>query len=98
MSDKEVVIIMNLIKGKNLYEMIFGKERTISRVGYTIILCVSINISSTQQATSIQKLYIAKEIAQGIKFMHTRDPVIIHQDIKPLNVMVRQHSITTINK
>ena len=34
--------------------------------------------------------YIASSIAEGIlyMFMHTRKPVIVHQDIKPLNVMV----------
>ena len=35
------------------------------------------------------KLEIAKRIASGVQFMHFRNPVIIHQDIKPLNVMVR---------
>ena len=34
--------------------------------------------------------HIALCIAEGIlyMFMHTRKPVIVHQDIKPLNVMV----------
>ena len=40
------------------------------------------------QATDEQRVDIAKGIARGVEFMHTRDPVIIHQDIKPLNVMV----------
>ena len=35
------------------------------------------------------KLEIAKRIASGVQFMHSRNPVIIHQDIKPLNIMVR---------
>ena len=32
--------------------------------------------------------HIASSIAEGIMFMHTRKPVVVHQDIKPLNVMV----------
>ena len=33
-------------------------------------------------------MHIVKEIAYGIQFMHTRNPCIVHQDIKPLNVLV----------
>ena len=31
---------------------------------------------------------IAQGIANGLHFMHTLNPVIIHQDLKPLNIMV----------
>lgn len=44
--------------------------------------------SSIKQASTDQRMHIVREIANGIKFMHTRDPIIVHQDIKPLNVMV----------
>lgn len=32
---------------------------------------------------------IAQAIAEVLHFMHTQSPAIIHQDLKPLNVMVR---------
>ena len=41
-----------------------------------------------QQIPVQQKLFIAKGIAAGVQYMHHHDPIIIHQDIKPLNVMV----------
>ena len=31
---------------------------------------------------------IAKGIADGVQYMHTRKPIIIHQDLNPLNIMV----------
>ena len=31
---------------------------------------------------------IATAIAKGVQFMHTRCPAIVHQDLKPLNIMV----------
>lgn len=32
--------------------------------------------------------FIAKGIADGVQYMHNRQPMIIHQDLKPLNIMV----------
>ena len=40
------------------------------------------------QMTSERCKMIAKAIADGLHFMHTQTPAIIHQDLKPLNVMV----------
>ncbi|KAL5474820.1 hypothetical protein EMCRGX_G026837 [Ephydatia muelleri] len=34
------------------------------------------------------KIQIGIEIAQGLDYMHTRDPAVIHQDIKLENIMV----------
>ena len=36
----------------------------------------------------MQRLHISVSIASGIHHLHSRDPVVIHQDLKPLNVMV----------
>lgn len=41
-----------------------------------------------QQIPVQQKVFIAKGIAAGVQYMHHQDPIIIHQDLKPLNVMV----------
>ena len=41
------------------------------------------------QATSEKRVTIGQEIASGIEYMHSRNPVIIHQDLKPLNIMVK---------
>ena len=41
----------------------------------------------TQLIESV-KIQIGIEIAQGLDYMHTRDPAVIHQDIKPENIMV----------
>ncbi len=38
------------------------------------------------QASDDQKMAIARSVASGVQYMHTRDPIIIHQDLKPLNV------------
>ena len=41
----------------------------------------------TQLIESV-KIQIGIEIAQGLDYMHTRDPAVIHQDIKPENIVV----------
>ncbi|XP_065890569.1 uncharacterized protein [Dysidea avara] len=69
-AEREIVIIMEFINGKNLHTMIFGKDKIISRT------------------SNMKRLHIAKGVAYGLEFMHTHNPVIIHQDIKPLNIMV----------
>jgi len=46
------------------------------------------------QMSGVQKLHIAKGVAYGIQFMQSYNPLIIHQDIKPPNVMVGQFCST----
>ena len=33
--------------------------------------------------------WVAKQIARALAYMHGQDPIVIHQDLKPANVMVR---------
>ena len=33
-------------------------------------------------------LKFAKEIVRGLRYLHSRDPVIVHRDIKSLNILV----------
>ena len=37
---------------------------------------------------------IAKAIADGLHFMHTQTPAIIHQEVKPLKIMV--HNVNNL--
>ncbi len=39
--------------------------------------------------TPQERLLICSSIANGIEYMHTRNPIVVHRDIKPQNVMVR---------
>lgn len=41
------------------------------------------------QMTNEKCQFIAKGIANGVQYMHTRKPIIVHQDLKPLNIMVQ---------
>ena len=43
---------------------------------------------SHMQLTTEKCVSIAKDIASGLQYMHSRSPKVIHRDIKPLNVMV----------
>ena len=38
--------------------------------------------------TDKQALYIAMNIADAVHYMHSQDPIVIHQDLKPQNVLV----------
>lgn len=40
------------------------------------------------QLDSAQKIKICCQMAKALAYMHGRDPQVIHQDIKPANVMV----------
>ena len=41
------------------------------------------------QMNSVHVGSVAKQIARVLAYMHSRDPIVIHQDLKPANVMVR---------
>jgi serine/threonine protein kinase len=36
----------------------------------------------------VLKIKIALDVSKGILYLHSRDPIIIHRDIKSLNVLV----------
>jgi serine/threonine protein kinase len=38
-------------------------------------------------------LKFSKEIVRGLRYLHSRDPVIVHRDIKSLNILVRVTSL-----
>ena len=66
------MIVMNYIDGSNLQ----NKRGIIYYKNYQSII------------TSAENKYIACEICKGVHYMHHHVPVIIHQDLKPLNVLV----------
>ena len=82
---QEIVLVMTYIQGKNLDDLLFGKDKILSKVCYYNGL---LSLACFFQGTEEQHQYIAVKIASGVQFMHSQDPVIIHQDIKPLNIMV----------
>lgn len=41
------------------------------------------------QVTEKQAHDIAIKVADAVHYMHSQDPVIIHQDLKPQNILVR---------
>ena len=45
-------------------------------------------LTMSTQFTDDDKRFIAGEIRKGVKYMHHHDPVVIHQDLKPQNVLV----------
>ena len=46
---------------------------------------------SSKQLADKQAVSIASKIADGVHYMHSQDPIVIHQDLKPLNVLVSEH-------
>lgn len=41
------------------------------------------------QLTEKQAHDIAIKVADAVHYMHSQDPIIIHQDLKPPNILVR---------
>ena len=101
-SADEIILIMNYIDGDNLDRMIFGKKE--KREVCTALLHVPALRHVIQQKinsgifficihiylkfTSLQVKGIATKIALGVQYIHHYDPVVIHQDLKPQNVLV----------
>ena len=42
-----------------------------------------------------EKLYISRQCMQAVAYMHTNQPMIIHGDIKPGNLMIKKGCYTT---
>ena len=46
-----------------------------------------------KQLSAVQAMYMAERIIDAVHYMHCHDPIIIHQDLKPQNVLVRAGAI-----
>lgn len=94
MAEDEVILIMNFVDGSNLDRMLFGKKeyREVSEVNSPQKLGhVTSKLHETSnllQFTAEQVAFITTKIAAAIQYMHHHNPVVIHQDIKPQNVLV----------
>lgn len=82
------MLIMNFVDGENLDSLIFGRAQVISKA-YTQCLVIYNYCYQCMQMTPQERLLICSSIANGIEYMHTRNPIVVHRDIKPQNVMVR---------
>ena len=55
-------------------------------------MCILLSCMNSQlyqlQVSDEHRMAIARGVANGVQYMHTRDPIIIHQDLKPLNIIV----------
>ena len=81
----EFVIVMNYIDGSNLDRVLFGKKKEKVAIMYKII---NFYLYTTLQLSDEDKKYIAGEVCKGVQYMHNHMPVIIHQDLKPQNILV----------
>ena len=80
-----ILLIMEYIDGKSLDKILFVECLDVSLVQH--MFCEYHVLHYIQLSESI-KVKIAMDIAQGLNYMHTHDPAVIHQDIKPANIMV----------
>merc|ERR1711998_461135 len=64
----------------------FGSLRDVLQIG---LLTRGIEDTENRRAyVAVRILRMGSQIAHGLYFAHTRDPVVIHADIKPENVLV----------
>ena len=89
--ETRLLIITNLVNGKNLHMLIFDSSRV--RVScytqYEILLTISIVTLNCFQMSLLTKVQIGFQVAQALRYMHTSNPPTIHLDVKPANVLVR---------
>ena len=76
---KELVLVMNLVEGSTLHTLILSREKIKVKTNLPYKLY---SIYVTTDTCSTEGIYSKRNCC----WYH--DPIIIHQDIKPLNVMV----------
>ena len=84
----QLLLVTNYIDGSNLHQIIFYNSCDVSE---TDMSCMSPNKHVYFQLDTPKRINICIQIAKALAYMHGRDPVIIHQDIKPANIMVKHH-------
>lgn len=53
------------------------------------LFCI-LNDQSKYELSWERKLNIACGLAEGMNYLHTRDPILIHRDLKSLNVLLNR--------
>lgn len=81
----QLLLVTNYINGRNLEQIIFSDSWNVSK---TCMACTP-NKQFYFQLDAPKRISICVQIAKALAYMHCRDPVIIHQDIKPANIMVK---------
>ena len=89
-----MTIISPLIQGKNLQELIFGKEQVSCMFSY--IFSAPYTCCIPQWLLIGEKKYILLQLCQALVFLHTSSPPLAHLDVKPANVMVRVMFTSTV--
>ena len=85
--DYQLMLVTNLIEGYNLQSIIFQKLLTVSMNLYVNPKPIKIHVLFMQLDTR-SKLRISVQVAKAVSYLHSRRPAIIHQDIKPANILV----------
>ena len=89
MTADEVVLVMNYVHGTNLAQILFGKSKY-RDVSPAVYLLVNTPVMFTLiQLTESDVHFSACKLTDALQYMHHHEPVVIHQDIKPQNVLVR---------
>lgn len=79
-----MVLVMKYVDGNNLDALLFSKEDN----RQVILKTVSAALPISPDCIQVSEIEIACKIANAIDYMHTHSPIIVHQDIKPQNVLV----------
>ena len=82
----QFLIVTNYVDGCNLDQAIFQRSLAVS-LPYRNNLVYLKHFNCQMDSLHIGS--IAKQIARALAYMHSRDPIVIHQDLKPASVMVR---------
>ena len=85
-TNQQIVLVMNFVDGSNLDMVLFSKKhkREVNIYSYFIIHAIEF----FKFVLQIPEVHIAYKITDAVNYMHTHSPVIIHQDLKPQNVLV----------
>ncbi len=95
--ETRLLIITNLVNGKNLHKLIFDSSR-VSYYIHSMKFCLQFSIVTLNcvQMSLLTKVQIAFQVAQALRYMHTATPPTIHLDVKPANVLVRLNLSTKL--
>jgi serine/threonine protein kinase len=85
---------MNYVNGSNLDKLLFSKHlHEYKEARYVIAIQIVYNtIMQLLQMTLAKFVDIVLKITDAVNYMHSHIPIIIHQDLKPQNVLVSNYN------